>query len=107
MSKKFIEKIMRFYRTYDYQFFFFVRKVLKTKKNRQMMYAIFAPIMFVYALARMVYENTIGRLVTKHEVQRFKDKKYEHEISLITCVKNEAPYIREWIEYHKMVELIS
>ena len=28
------------------------------------------------------------------------DKKYKHELSIVACVKNEAPYLIEWIEYH-------
>ena len=31
------------------------------------------------------------------------DKQFENELSIVAIVKNEAPYIKEWIEFHKLV----
>lgn len=31
------------------------------------------------------------------------DQKYEDELSFVAIAKNEGPYIREWIEFHKLV----
>ncbi len=30
-------------------------------------------------------------------------KKFEYEIVYVAIAKNEGPYIREWIEYHRQV----
>jgi hypothetical protein len=32
-----------------------------------------------------------------------KNKKFENNLSALICVRNEAPYLREWIEYHRLL----
>ncbi|MFA6988609.1 MAG: glycosyltransferase family 92 protein [Candidatus Gastranaerophilaceae bacterium] len=33
----------------------------------------------------------------------FEEKNFPHYLSLCAVIKNEAPYLREWIEYHRMI----
>jgi hypothetical protein len=67
------------------------------------MYVIFAPAMVLCAGCSIVYENTIGVLTMKWEKWHTERSYFENELSLIACIKNEGPYIGEWIEYHKAV----
>ena len=45
-----------------------------------------------------------------YKIRRFIDllidkykKYYENDIAIVSIVKNEAPYIKEWLEYHKLI----
>ncbi len=35
-------------------------------------------------------------------IDKFK-KQYENDIAIVAIIKNEAPYIKEWIEYHRLI----
>lgn len=39
----------------------------------------------------------------KKRLKKEKDKKFKHYLSIVAIAKNEAPYMAEWIEFHKLV----
>lgn len=38
-----------------------------------------------------------------YQAESVKKESYKDNLSFVAIVKNEGPYIKEWIEYHKMV----
>lgn len=45
----------------------------------------------------------IGYVLVLFHTFKGKKSKYKYEISLCLIFKNEVPYLREWIEYHKLI----
>ena len=50
-----------------------------------------------------LYEVLIGKRIVAHEMIRDKQKHFEHEIAMVCISKNEGPYVKEWIEFHKLI----
>lgn len=50
-----------------------------------------------------IYEQIIGKYLIDKKIKAENDIEFPHEIALVTISKNEGPYIKEWIEYHKQV----
>lgn len=40
-------------------------------------------------------------LIRKRQVLKDQKQNFENELAIVAIIKNEAPYIREWIEYHR------
>ena len=50
------------------------------------------------------YRFCAGRKMWSQEKRRIKDNyKYPYQLAIVAIMKNEGPYLREWIEYHKLV----
>lgn len=96
-------KLVNLYRKYCLHEYEKIRKNSDTKRQRQFKYILYAPILIFLAIVRFIYENSIGRIVTKCRWKLDKKKKYKDELSIAAIIKNEAPYIREWIEYYRIV----
>ena len=64
-------------------------------------------ISFPYIILRWVcvscYEFAIGEKVISRMMKCEKDIHFCHELGMVSISKNEGPYIREWMEYHKLV----
>ena len=41
--------------------------------------------------------------IIRKDIKREKSLKFQYQLSICACVKNEAKYIKEWIEFHKIV----
>ena len=41
--------------------------------------------------------------IIKNDIRREQFLKFHHQLSICACAKNEATYIKEWIEFHKLV----
>ena len=50
-----------------------------------------------------VYERILGTYLVNRRVMAEKSMQFQHDIALVVISKNEGPYIKEWIEYHKQV----
>lgn len=49
------------------------------------------------------YEKIIGRRIVADKLKADMEKTYRYETAIVCIIKNEAAYIQEWIEYHKIV----
>lgn len=60
-----------------------------------------------YLLLRWVclasYECFIGKRRVSNKLCEDRKRNFKYEIGLVCISKNEAPYIREWIEFHRLV----
>lgn len=48
-------------------------------------------------------ENLYGKYRIKREMGKEQNLNFVHELAMVSISKNEGPYIREWIEYHKLM----
>ena len=48
-------------------------------------------------------ENLYGKYRVKREMEKEQNLNFVHKLAMVSISKNEGPYIREWIEYHKLM----
>lgn len=53
--------------------------------------------------ASVLYENLYEKTNIHRKMEREKGMVFKHEMAFVAIAKNEEPYIREWIEYHRLV----
>lgn len=54
--------------------------------------------MALYLLEKFIYNRYVSNILCHEKKERF-----PYEIAMVSISKNEAPYIKEWIEFHKLV----
>ena len=65
--------------------------------------AISSPYILLHWAIASLYEVLIGKGVIAHVMINDEDKEFKHEIAMVSISKNEAPYIKEWVEFHKLI----
>ena len=50
-----------------------------------------------------VYECFIGKRLVNRELCEDRKRNFKYEMAVVCISKNEGPYIREWIEFHRLV----
>ena len=90
-------------RKYDHQIYFGVLRKIDDRNARKVLYILLSPVLVIWGLVSFIHENTVDRLLVKKELSDYHNKKYKYNLSFIACVFNEARYIEEWIEYHRLV----
>ncbi|MBQ9304363.1 glycosyltransferase family 92 protein [Butyrivibrio sp.] len=88
---------------YDIPIYFGLFRKIDDRKRRKIFYIILAPVLLIYGLLCFIYENTIDRIFVHRELKTFISKKYKYDLAFVACILNEARYIEEWIEYHRLV----
>lgn len=98
-----IGKIMRLYKKYAISVYFAIRKVAGSRRNRKILFLILSPLLLLFCGCSFLYERTIGSCLHKWYSVHDEKKQFEYELVYAAIAKNEGPYIREWIEYHRLV----
>lgn len=49
------------------------------------------------------YAKCIGKWDIAKKIKKEMFKTFKHEIAIVAIAKNEGLYLKEWIEYHKLV----
>lgn len=62
-----------------------------------------SPYIFMKAGLYAIYEGVWGKYAVARKIIKERASTYRHEIAMVSISKNEAPYIKEWIEFHKLV----
>ncbi|MEE3325412.1 MAG: glycosyltransferase family 92 protein [Methanosphaera sp.] len=89
---------------YSYSIIFLqnVNKI-KSKKIKSIVLFLCIPYILLKWFVAVLYEKTIGTVLTIIRKRHEKNLEFENELSIVAILKNEAPYICEWIEYHLLV----
>lgn len=62
-----------------------------------------SPYLLVNWLLRATYAYTIGRIQVERLLRKEEGMAFKHELAIVAIAKNEGLYIREWIEYHRII----
>lgn len=90
-------------RCYCYSNAYLLRIKRKHRKWSNALIAVSAPYILLRWGGISLYEVLIGKKMVARAMQKDKRKQFEHEIAMVSISKNEGPYIKEWIEFHKLV----
>lgn len=81
--------------------------ILWLKRNHRESSNLLLLLLSPYILAKSVlcelYECVWGKYVIARILDKEGKTPYTHELAMVSISKNEGPYIKEWIEYHKLV----
>ena len=75
----------------------------RTIKNRMVSNIILITLIPFFLIKWFIY--SIIDIILKEAIENKKRKEinFKHNIAIVAICKNEGPYIKEWIEYHKLV----
>ena len=81
--------------------------VLHLKRNMRRWSNVLLLLCSPYLLLRWaclaVYECFIGKRLVNRELCEDRKRNFKYEMAVVCISKNEGPYIREWIEFHRIV----
>ena len=73
------------------------------RKFSKLVLLVTSPYLFLNWLIKAIYAKTIGKINVAKLIEQEKDKTFKYDVAIVAIAKNEGLYIREWIEYHKLV----
>lgn len=80
-----------------------LKEKIGNKKRLQVMYIVISPYLLLKWMLCSISEVTIGSFFSLYRKHMEKRMLFNDNISIVAIAKNEAPYIIEWIEFHKLV----
>ena len=104
MSKRF--KINRFYlwiRCYCYNNAYLLYLKRNHRKLSNVIIALSAPYILLRWASLAFYEWAIGKKLIAAKVAKDNLRHFDHEMAMVSISKNEGPYVKEWIEFHRLV----
>lgn len=78
------------------------RKACKSKSKAMRLMPLLIPVLLVRWIFIRIYEVLIGNWWVSYLNNRDSKKSWKYDIGIVSISKNEAPYITEWIEYHRL-----
>ena len=104
MLKKFWKKIYEiivFVFSYQIEWINTINVVFKkNKKILAIVYIFFSPIIIIRFVLGFINEITVGKLTVKKQINTDKKTEFDYSLAIVAILKNESPYILEWIEFH-------
>ena len=73
------------------------------RKSSNLLLLLLSPYILMKAGLYAIYEGVWGKYLVARKITKERASAYRHEIAMVSISKNEAPYIKEWIEFHKFV----
>ena len=73
------------------------------RKSSNLLLLLLSPYIIMKAGLLAIYEGVWGKYAIARKITKESASTYRHEIAMVSISKNEAPYIKEWIEFHKLV----
>ncbi len=90
-------------RCYCYNNAYLLHLKRKYPKYSNCLIAISFPYIIFRWMCVSCYEFAIGEKIISRMMKCENDIHFCHELGMVSISKNEGPYIREWMEYHKLV----
>ena len=75
----------------------------RCRKSSNLLLLLLSPYIIMKAGLYAIYEGVWGKYAIARKTTKESVSTYRHEIAMVSISKNEAPYIKEWIEFHKLV----
>lgn len=73
------------------------------RKGSNVILLLTSPWLLLRGVVFATYESAIGKRRVTAIMNKEKNKHFPYEIAMVCISKNEGPYVKEWIEYHKMI----
>lgn len=86
---------------YNNQYILWLRR--EHRAISKLVLVLTSPYLVINWILCLVYSKTIGYWYTQKLLRKEKIITYPHDVAIVAIAKNEGLYIREWIEYHRLV----
>ena len=86
---------------YNNAYILFIKR--KWRRWSNILIALSAPYILLRWAIFSLYEVLVGKNIVARIMRNDNRRQFRHEIAMVSISKNEAPYIKEWIEFHKCV----
>lgn len=80
-----------------------IKRTFKNNYISNLILLVLSPYIIINYLFSIIYEKIIGFKLTERLINKEKNKRFDYELAFVCISKNEGPYIKEWIEFHKLV----
>jgi Domain of unknown function. len=80
-----------------------IKRNIKNGITSNLLLLFLSPYILLNYILTYIYEQIYGYKRVENIMKNEQKTKFEYEIGLVSIAKNEGPYLREWIEYHKLV----
>lgn len=81
----------------------YIKRNITNKYLCGLLLLIGLPFFLINAISTIFYEKLYGTKKIKNLILKDNDRTFKYELAVVAIAKNEGPYIKEWIEYHKLV----
>lgn len=71
-------------------------------KGKKTFLFFLTPFFIIRWIGCVILEYSLGTVLAYFRKKQERKRDYEDELSIVAIVKNEAPYMVEWIEFHKL-----
>ena len=88
---------------YNNNYLLYVKRHIDNKILHNIIFVLSIPYVLVYYFYSAIYEKIYGFNFILKQNQKDCTKTFKHELAIVCISKNEGPYIKEWIEYHKLI----
>lgn len=80
-----------------------IKRRIKNEVCSNLLLLLLSPYIIANYLFTICYERVWGFRKVRKRMEKDRNVSFKHELALVSISKNEGPYIREWIEFHRMV----
>ena len=86
---------------YNNRYILWLRRNYKTYTNFILL--LTSPYILLNWMLCKIYACTIGNYCIRKLLKKEQSLSFEHEVAIVAIAKSEGLYIREWIEYHRLI----
>lgn len=88
---------------YNNEYILYIKRHINNKILYKIIFTFSLPYILIQYLYLIIYEKIYSiNFVLKQNIKDY-TKSFKHELAMVCISKNEGPYIKEWIEYHKLI----
>ena len=80
-----------------------VNKGIKNKTVKYFLLLLLSPYIFIKGIICLLYDYSFGRIFMRSKIKKDNECEFRYDLGFVAIVKNEGDYIREWIEYHRLI----
>lgn len=88
---------------YNNEYILFIKRHIKNNIINNSILLLSLPVLIIRWIALVIYEYIYAINHVYQQNKADKNKIFENELAIVCIAKNEGPYLKEWIEYHKLI----
>lgn len=73
------------------------------RKIKKFLLLLSSPYLLLNWIVKIIFSKTFGYWHIARLKKKEKGKEFDHEVAIVAIAKNEGLYIKEWIEYHRLL----
>lgn len=88
---------------YNNTYILWAKRNIRPAYLSNLLLLVTSPYILVTWVISIIYEGIIGKKKIHKFILIEESKQFKHDLAMVSISKNEGPYIKEWIDYHKLI----